>query len=302
MRRVLYYALNVQGSLLPRVSVNARRFSFGAHSSGYQEGSWSSRSNSKRSTKNNYMKDFLEDLSEGYQAKERSAPLKPVTKNIYVENETTKNRSEEAIEELKTAGKIIVSGHAPKPMKHLKELQFGDSLNKELYAQFSMPTPIQSQSWPVILSGQDLIGISETGSGKTLGFILPALAHVQAQGTTRRQTIVDSLRVAPLGLIVAPVRELARQINEVAEQYKEFFNVETALFYGGSGKESQSVHFRKGFHICVGTPGRLMDFIKHGNLDVSNVSSKVKLLYYPFISITVVLGEFLCYRRGGHNA
>ena len=271
MRRALHC---VRGGLLPRASVDARRLSYGARS-GYKEGGWSSRS--KKQTKKDYMADFLEDLSSDYQVRPKQVPLKPINKNIYVENESTLRRSDEAVEEIRTAGKIIVPAHAPKPMKHLKELQFGDEVNKELYSQFSMPTPIQSQSWPVILSGNDLIGISETGSGKTLGFMLPGLAHAQAQCVTRRQTIVDSLRVAPLGLIVAPVRELARQINEVAEQYKQFFNVDTALFYGGSGKESQSVHFRRGFHLCVGTPGRLIDFIKNGNLDVSNVSSEVKL-------------------------
>ena len=247
-----------------------RRSFYDAYPSGQRDGGWSDRSRAR--SKKNYMKDFLEELSSEYQVQHKQTPLKPIKKNIYIENETTQKRTNEAVEELRKEGRILVPSHAPKPMKHLKELQFGQDVNEELYSQFKMPTPIQSQSWPIILSGHDLIGISETGSGKTLGFMLPALAHIQAQGYTPKQTIVDSTRVAPLGLVVAPVRELARQINEVAEQYKGFFDVETALFYGGSGKDKQFIHFRKGFHLCIGTPGRLMDFIKNGNLDVSNVS------------------------------
>ena len=294
MRRALHPALLLRGCLIWRASVNNRAFSFGAHS-GSTEGGWS-----RRRTKTNYMQDFLEDLTSEQMGrqKKQTAPLAPINKDIYVENETTQKRSEEAVEEIRSAGKILVSRDAPKPMKHLKELQFGEELNKELYSQFSMPTPIQSQSWPVVLSGRDLIGISETGSGKTLGFMLPGLAHVAAQGVTRRQTIKDQLTVAPLGVIVAPVRELARQINEVAEQYKEFFGVETALFYGGSGKQRQAVHFQKGFHLCMGTPGRLMDFIKNGNLDMSNVSSEVTCCLSCCSTLCVVLGELLCDRRG----
>ena len=247
-----------------------RRYFYEVHQSGQRDGGWSNRSQSR--AKKNYMQDFLEELSSEQQVQHEQTQLKSVKKDIYIENETTQKRTAEAVDELRKTGKILVPSHAPKPMKHLKELQFGQEVNEELYSQFKMPTPIQSQSWPIILSGHDLIGISETGSGKTLGFMLPVLAHIQAQGYTPRDTIVGNERVAPLGLIVAPVRELARQINEVAEQYKGFFDAETALFYGGSGKDKQFIHFRHGFHLCIGTPGRLMDFIKHRHLDVSNVS------------------------------
>ncbi|KAI6654248.1 ATP-dependent RNA helicase [Oopsacas minuta] len=279
--------------LVPRVVYsNERGFSFDANPSGYRD-SWSTRSRGRM--KKEYMNDFLKELSSEHQVKEKEKVLKPFRKDIYIENETTKKRTDEAVEEIRKNGRILVPSHVPKPIKHLKELQFGEELNLELYSKFQMPTPIQSQSWPVILSGHDLIGISETGSGKTLGFMLPALAHLQAQELFQRQTIVGSNRVAPMGIIVAPVRELARQINQVAEDYKKFFDVETALFYGGSGKDSQFVHFRRGFHLCIGTPGRLMDFIKNGNLDLSNVSfcvideadTMLSMGFYPQIQYIV---------------
>lgn len=80
-------------------------------------------------------------------------------------------------------------------------------------AGFTTPSPIQCQAWPILLSGEDLIGIAQTGTGKTLAFLLPALIHIDGQPIPREQ------RMGPAVLIIAPTRELALQIDREVKKY-----------------------------------------------------------------------------------
>ena len=218
------------------------------------------------------MDTFMEELG-AYSRPRKQEQLGALKKNIYIENEKTKARNSKTVKEMRENGKILVPENTPNPIKHFNELQFGDNVIEYLSSQYQMPTAIQSQAWPIVLSGKDLIGISETGSGKTLGFILPILEHIRQQNISLSQTLSDRMVVAPAGIIVAPVRELARQISEVAKEYEEFFGLRSALFYGGSGKNHQTTHFHEGFHLCIGTPGRLLDFAHSGNLDLERAST-----------------------------
>ncbi|KAJ2963415.1 hypothetical protein NQZ79_g1575 [Umbelopsis isabellina] len=131
---------------------------------------------------------------------------------------------------------------------------------------FKNPTPIQASTWPISLSGRDLIGIAETGSGKTLAFTLPALVHIQAK---RRDA---GNKKGPTVLVVAPTRELAMQSQEQAEAAGKECGVKTVCIYGGVPKDAQKKAIRSGVDIIVATPGRLIDLMEEGACDISSVS------------------------------
>jgi ATP-dependent RNA helicase DeaD len=122
---------------------------------------------------------------------------------------------------------------------------------------FQHPTPIQERTIPLLLEGKDVIGQARTGTGKTAAFGLPIIEtydpkakHVQA-------------------LILAPTRELALQITEELEKYAHGRDFAVVCVYGGTGYEVQEKAFRNGVHCVVGTPGRIMDHMERGNLDLS---------------------------------
>jgi ATP-dependent RNA helicase DBP3 len=132
---------------------------------------------------------------------------------------------------------------------------------------FVQPSPIQSQVWPIILSGHDLIGIAATGSGKTLGFGLPMLRHIRAQ---RDAGVVTGK--GPLALVMAPTRELALQISAVLEDAGSKCGIGSVCVYGGVPKGPQVSALKSGVDIVVGTPGRLADLMQDGACRLQNVT------------------------------
>ncbi len=137
---------------------------------------------------------------------------------------------------------------------------------------FTKPSPIQAQSWPVVLSGRDMIGIAATGSGKTMAFLLPALVHIQAQAPlANRQS-----KRGPIVLVLSPTRELALQTAAVAETAGASCGIRSVCVYGGVSKQAQAAELRgaqnEGVHIVVATPGRLMDLTEDGTLSLSRVT------------------------------
>jgi len=134
---------------------------------------------------------------------------------------------------------------------------------------FSTPTAIQAQCWPAILSGRDVIGIAETGSGKTLGFILPALVHILDQ-----PAIGSGDRAGPICLVLAPTRELAMQINEVAKSSGAPCGIRSVCIYGGADKyaQKQELRHKGGVHIVAATPGRLLGLIEERALSLKRVT------------------------------
>lgn len=129
---------------------------------------------------------------------------------------------------------------------------------------FEKPTSIQAQCWPICLSGQDLVGIASTGSGKTLSFGLPGLTHIIKLGKHQKKTTAM--------LVLAPTRELAMQSAVVLEAAGKPCGVKTACIYGGVAKHEQRGLIRGGVQIIVATPGRLLDFMEEGAIDCSGVS------------------------------
>jgi len=125
------------------------------------------------------------------------------------------------------------------------------------------PTPIQSKIIPLMLDGHDVIGQAQTGTGKTAAFVLPILQTME-----RGQCGIQAL-------VLAPTRELAMQVAKAANEYGRCLNVRTLAVYGGQPYSLQINRLRQGVDIVVGTPGRLLDLIEKGELDLSHVSTVV---------------------------
>jgi ATP-dependent RNA helicase RhlE len=127
-------------------------------------------------------------------------------------------------------------------------------------AGYTTPTPIQEQAIPVVLQGRDILGLAQTGTGKTAAFMLPILQRL-TKGPLRKVRI----------LIVAPTRELAEQIAQTSVTLSRQMKVKTVTVYGGVGKMPQVDALRRGAEIVVACPGRLLDLIGEGQIDLSGV-------------------------------
>jgi ATP-dependent RNA helicase RhlE len=127
-------------------------------------------------------------------------------------------------------------------------------------AGLETPTPIQERAFPVIMSGRDVVGIAQTGTGKTIAYLLPALQLWEFQQHRFPQT-----------LIVVPTRELAEQVLGVIEQLTPYLNVESAAVYGGVNMRRHQDRVDEGLDILVGTPGRLLDLVLQGSLRLKAV-------------------------------
>ena len=141
-------------------------------------------------------------------------------------------------------------------------------------ANYESPTTIQSISWPVALSGRDIISIAKTGSGKTLGFILPGIVHIMNQPP--RNTAEG-----PVALVLLPTRELALQVEEVAQLYCNAMNLKVTCCYGGADKGPQSRQLKLGIDVCIATPGRLLDFLEGGVTNMRRCTYLVNLTLLP---------------------
>lgn len=123
------------------------------------------------------------------------------------------------------------------------------------------PTCIQAQGWPIALSGRNMVGIAQTGSGKTLAYIMPAVLHINEQPRLQRGD-------GPIVLILAPTRELAQQIQQVATDFGSCTNVSTTCIFGGAPKSPQARDLERGVEIVIATPGRLLDFLERGTTNL----------------------------------
>ncbi|CAF0891940.1 unnamed protein product [Adineta ricciae] len=187
-------------------------------------------------------------------------------KNFYSESPIVQNRSVTDIQSFLTNNRITIDGHAPRPIFNFDEANFPEVV-METIAQcgFQKPTLIQSCSWPILLSGLDLIGIALTGSGKTLAFILPALIHASHQEFVKPGD-------GPIVLVMAPTRELVQQIYTVADQFGRLAQCRTTVIFGGAAKEPQRNCLLSGIEVVIGTPGRLLDFIEEGTLKLDRIT------------------------------
>jgi ATP-dependent RNA helicase RhlE len=126
-------------------------------------------------------------------------------------------------------------------------------------AGYTEPTPIQTKAIPAVLSGGDVIGIAQTGTGKTAAFVLPILQMLSSRGAKMG-------RKGMRALIVAPTRELVVQIEENVRKYGKHLRLRAATIYGGVGESPQVNALRAGTEIIVATPGRLIDLMQQGHV------------------------------------
>lgn len=147
-----------------------------------------------------------------------------------------------------------------------KELNLIPSILKALEQEnYTAPTPIQQQAIPPILSGQDLLGCAQTGTGKTAAFAIPTLQLLHKDGAPRagRRNI--------RALVITPTRELALQIYENFCAYGKYLPLKCAVIFGGVSQKPQEAALQKGVDILVATPGRLNDLMQQKLIDLKNV-------------------------------
>ena len=144
------------------------------------------------------------------------------------------------------------------PIRSWKELGFDSKLLKLISSHYTEPTPIQRQGIPVVVSGRDMIGIAETGSGKTATFVIPLAALIM----NLPKLDYTNYELGPYGLIIVPTRELALQIEQEARKFMEPLGLSCVSVVGGHSIELQQNALLKGAHLIIGTPGRLIDILE----------------------------------------
>ncbi|CAL8106988.1 unnamed protein product [Calicophoron daubneyi] len=177
-------------------------------------------------------------------------------KKFYRECSSVLDRSRRYIESFRSKEKVTVLGHnVPRPIFKFREAGFPSYVLDVIKRnQWESPTPIQAQSWPVALSGRDLVGIAQTGSGKTASFLLPGIVHAKAQPSLKRDE-------GPIVLILVPTRELAQQVEKVAKDFCTACGFRCASLYGGTSRGGQIEELSRSPEVVIATPGRLLDFL-----------------------------------------
>lgn len=191
-----------------------------------------------------------------------------------------------------TSGIIDASGaHVPEAKEPKADITgSGEGLDQKTFADFGVspaivealadkgiihPFPIQALTLPVALRGNDIIGQAKTGTGKTLGFGIPMLESTIGPDEDGWEDIAEANRGKPQGLVVLPTRELAVQVAVELKNAAAKRSLRIVQVYGGRAYEPQEKALREGAEIVVGTPGRLIDLMRHKVLDLSRVRTVV---------------------------
>lgn len=144
--------------------------------------------------------------------------------------------------------------------------------NSIVLARYDKPTPVQKYAIPIIISGRDLMACAQTGSGKTAAFLIPILNQMYERGIAPPpQRTHRRSKHYPLGLVLAPTRELATQIYEEAKKFSYRSRMRPAVLYGGNNASEQIRDLDRGCHLIVATPGRLEDMISRGKVALDNI-------------------------------
>ena len=130
--------------------------------------------------------------------------------------------------------------------------------------KYETPTPIQEQAIPVALEGRDLLGLAQTGTGKTAAFAIPIIQQLDQQMPKNRKREIQAL-------ILTPTRELAIQIDECFRDYAKYTSVRHTVIFGGVNQRSQVEQLQSGVDVLVATPGRLLDLINQKYISLSHI-------------------------------
>ena len=149
-------------------------------------------------------------------------------------------------------------------MSTFSDLELDERILEALTSEgYQTPTPVQSETIPALMSGRDVMGIAQTGTGKTAAFALPILHHLASEQPNSGRPI--------RALMLTPTRELAAQIAERLRVYGRHLPLYSTVIFGGVGQSPQVKALRRGVDILVATPGRLLDLHNQGHVDLSQV-------------------------------
>uniref|UniRef100_A0A3Q3SYJ7 RNA helicase n=1 Tax=Mastacembelus armatus TaxID=205130 RepID=A0A3Q3SYJ7_9TELE len=192
-----------------------------------------------------------------------TSDLPPLKKNFYTEAESVSMLTAEEVSQWRKENHNIFVDDlkeegekqpVPKPCRTFLEAfeLYPEIMENIERVGFVTPTPIQSQAWPVLLSGEDLIAIAQTGTGKTLAYLLPGFIHMDGQSVAKAE------RHGPGMLVLTPTRELALQIETECNKYS-YKSYKSVCIYGGGDRRGQINLVKEGVDIVIATPGRLND-------------------------------------------
>ncbi|KAJ5232932.1 RNA helicase (Dbp) [Penicillium chermesinum] len=212
--------------------------------------------------------DRMSNLGQGLEQQEWDLSALPkFEKSFYNEHPDVTARSEAEVEAFRKKHQMAVQGrNVPRPVETFDEAGFPGYVLSEVKSQgFERPTAIQSQGWPMALSGRDVVGIAETGSGKTLTYCLPSIVHINAQPLLAPGD-------GPIVLILAPTRELAVQIQAEITKFGKSSRIRNTCVYGGVPKGPQIRDLSRGVEVCIATPGRLIDMLEAKRTNLRRVT------------------------------
>ncbi|KAF2078230.1 hypothetical protein CYY_000421 [Polysphondylium violaceum] len=238
--------------------------------------------------------------------------LAPIKKKFW--RDTQKNLTEEDHRNLRIkikakVDKSLDSQVVPRPIMSFDDPDLPASMKKYLafltnkYPDITRPTPVQSQCWPSILSGEDILSIAQTGSGKTLGYLLPCIPNIIAQLNIRKEgrlkkleeqkknpSILKKSNQGPVVLIIVPTRELAKQVESSCKPLKSKFNIHSIAIYGGvDAQEQKEILGQEHNEIIIATPGRLVDLIQRSK-EVVGLLGGVSMLIFDEADRMLQLG------------
>ncbi|NXH70709.1 DDX43 helicase, partial [Hydrobates tethys] len=203
------------------------------------------------------------------------ADLPPIEKNFYKESSRTASMSQEEVELWRKENNNIICDDLkegekrciPNPVCKFEDVfeHYPDIMANIRKNCFQKPTPIQSQAWPIILQGIDLIGIAQTGTGKTLAYLMPGFIHLTSQPISKDQ------RGGPGMLVLAPTRELALQVQAECSKYA-YKGIKSICIYGGGDRKGQIDVVTKGVDIVIATPGRLNDLQMNNFINLKSIT------------------------------
>lgn len=221
----------------------------------------------KRSSSDDNPKETIQESPNGSDQKAQTKSKSQSQSQSYTESEALSSLPQSTIDEYLSSNSVKLTGASNKsPLRPITSFDYLPSSSDPLYAplkKFPAPTPIQAASWSQLLSGRDVIGIAETGCGKTIAFGIPCLDKVRALKETSKKTRIFSV-------VITPTRELAMQIYDQLTDYATPIGVGVACIYGGASKDDQRRALKKS-SIIVATPGRLKDLLNDQSVDLSRV-------------------------------
>uniref|UniRef100_A0A8D1BW56 RNA helicase n=1 Tax=Sus scrofa TaxID=9823 RepID=A0A8D1BW56_PIG len=213
---------------------------------------------------------FRENILEWSEKKWAGLPL--IKKNFYMESEITSSMSQEQVQNWRKENYNIMCDDLkdgekrpiPNPACKFEDAFqcYPEVMINIKKAGFQKPTPIQSQAWPIILQGIDLIGVAQTGTGKTLSYLMPGFIHVDSQPVARN---------GPGMLVLTPTRELALQVEAECSKYS-YKGLKSVCVYGGGDRDGQIKDLLKGVDIIIATPGRLNDLQMNNFVYLKSIS------------------------------